>query len=110
MIGIIKKVLGLRQYSLRGAPAAAGEWCLVCLAFNLKRLPTLLQGYLRLWTAETASVNGGGCLPDAPTRLAVRRRGCACDTPQRAVIGCYDCQQSRGTKHVPSGPFSPTSC
>lgn len=44
VIGIIKEVLGFRQFSLRGAPAAAGEWCLVCVAFNLKRLHTLLQG------------------------------------------------------------------
>jgi len=44
VIGIIKEVLGFRQFSLRGEQAAAGEWCLVCLAFNLKRLHTLLQG------------------------------------------------------------------
>jgi transposase len=44
VIGIIKAVLGFRQFSLRGEQAAAGEWCLVCLAFNLKRLHTLLQG------------------------------------------------------------------
>ena len=44
VIGIIKEVLGFRQFSLRGEHAAAGEWCLVCLAFNLKRLHTLLQG------------------------------------------------------------------
>jgi hypothetical protein len=37
VIGIIKEVLGFRQFSLRGIWAAAGEWCLVCLAFNLKR-------------------------------------------------------------------------
>ncbi len=42
VIGIIKEVLGFRQFSLRGLMAAAGEWCLVCLAFNLKRLHTLL--------------------------------------------------------------------
>ncbi len=41
VIGIIKEVLGFRQFSLRGTAAAAGEWCLVCLAFNLKRLHTL---------------------------------------------------------------------
>ena len=41
VIGIIKEVLGFRQFSLRGLPAAAGEWCLVCLAFNLKRLHVL---------------------------------------------------------------------
>jgi len=43
VIGIIKEVLGFRQFSLRGLEAAAGEWCLVCLAFNLKRMHTLFQ-------------------------------------------------------------------
>ena len=41
VIGIIKEILGFRQFSLRGLAAAAGEWCLVCLAFNLKRLHVL---------------------------------------------------------------------
>ena len=41
VIGIIKEMLGFRQFSLRGLVAAAGEWCLVCLAFNLKRLQVL---------------------------------------------------------------------
>jgi len=41
VLGIITEVLGFRQFSLRGAEAAAGEWCLVCLAFNLKRFHTL---------------------------------------------------------------------
>jgi len=41
VIGIIKEVLGFRQFSLRGLLAAAGEWSLVCLAFNLKRLHVL---------------------------------------------------------------------
>lgn len=44
VIGIIKEVLGFRQFSLRGQAAAAGEWILVCLAFNLKRLHTLHLG------------------------------------------------------------------
>ncbi len=42
VIGIIKEVLGFRQFSLRGLEAAAGEWCLVCLAWNLKRLHKLV--------------------------------------------------------------------
>src|SRR5712692_9888377 len=41
VIGVIKDVLGFRQFSLRGLGAVAGEWCLVCLAFNLKRFHTL---------------------------------------------------------------------
>lgn len=44
VIGIMKEVLGFRQFSLRGQTAAAGEWLLVCLAFNLKRLHTLQVG------------------------------------------------------------------
>jgi transposase len=44
VIGIIKEVLGFRQFSLRGLVAAAGEWSLVCLAWNLKRLHKLATG------------------------------------------------------------------
>jgi len=46
VIGIMKEVLGFRQFSLRGQAAAAGEWCLVCLAFNCKRLHTLSRASL----------------------------------------------------------------
>lgn len=41
VFGIIKEVMGFRQFSLRGLIAAAGEWNLVCLAYNLKRLHIL---------------------------------------------------------------------
>jgi transposase len=41
VIGIIKEILGFRQFSLRGLINAAGEWCLVCLAFNLKRMHSI---------------------------------------------------------------------
>lgn len=44
VIGIIKEVLGFRQFSLRGLLNAAAEWTLVCLAYNLKRLHTLQYG------------------------------------------------------------------
>lgn len=44
VLGIIKEVLGFRQFSLRGLVAAGGEWTLVCLAYNLKRLHTLHLG------------------------------------------------------------------
>lgn len=42
VIGIIKEILGFRQFSLRGLLKAAGEWNLVCIGYNLKRLHTLL--------------------------------------------------------------------
>ena len=41
VFGIIKEVMGFRQFSLRGLAKAAGEWNLVCLAYNLKRLHVL---------------------------------------------------------------------
>lgn len=44
VIGIIKEVLGFRQFSLRGLAAVRGEWTLVCLAYNLKRLHILQLG------------------------------------------------------------------
>jgi len=44
VIGIIKETLGFRQFSLRGLVAVAGEWCLVCLAYDLKRMHSLVTG------------------------------------------------------------------
>lgn len=41
VFGIIKSVLGFRQFSLRGLKKATGEWTLVCLAWNLKRMAVL---------------------------------------------------------------------
>ena len=41
VIGIIKEILGFRQFSLRGLKNVASEWCLVCLAFNLKRMHSI---------------------------------------------------------------------
>lgn len=38
VIGWIKEVLGFRRFSLRGVTKARGEWNVVCLAVNLKRL------------------------------------------------------------------------
>jgi len=41
VFGIIKEVMGFRRFLLRGLDAVRGEWRLVCLAFNLKRLCAL---------------------------------------------------------------------
>src|SRR5581483_1095307 len=49
VIGIIKEVLGFRQFSLRGVKSAAGEWALVCLAFNFKRLHVLFPQARLAW-------------------------------------------------------------
>jgi transposase len=38
VFGIIKSVMGFRQFHVRGLDAASGEWTLVTMAWNLKRL------------------------------------------------------------------------
>jgi hypothetical protein len=44
VFGVIKAVLGFRQFLLRGLQNVRGEWALVCLAYNLKRLHRLGVG------------------------------------------------------------------
>jgi len=44
VLGLSKAILGCRPCSLRGVWAAAGAWCLVCRACNVKRLHTLTMG------------------------------------------------------------------
>lgn len=41
VFGIIKQVMGFRQFSLRGLKKVAGEWNLVKCAYNLKRMHAL---------------------------------------------------------------------
>jgi transposase len=41
--GIIKEVMGFRSFLLRGVEKVSGEWELVCLSYNLKRLHNLTK-------------------------------------------------------------------
>jgi transposase len=41
VFGWIKQVLGFRRFSLRGITKVQGEWDLVCMAMNLKRMHSL---------------------------------------------------------------------
>jgi transposase len=41
VFGIIKAVMGFRGFMLRGKEAAAGEWNLACMAYNIKRMHAL---------------------------------------------------------------------
>ena len=41
VFGIIKRVMGWRQMSMRGLEKARGEWSLVTMAWNIKRLHVL---------------------------------------------------------------------
>lgn len=43
VFGIIKSVMGFKQFMLRGLEKVSGEWTLVCLAYNLKRMHIMTQ-------------------------------------------------------------------
>jgi len=38
VFGVMKHIMGFRQFMLRGFEKAKGEWNLICIAYNLKRL------------------------------------------------------------------------
>ena len=41
--GIIKETLGFRQFSLRGMTTVAGEWALVCMTYNIRKIGQKIQ-------------------------------------------------------------------
>ena len=43
VFGWVKHVMGFRQFSLRGLTKVKGEWSLVCLALNVRRLWALQE-------------------------------------------------------------------
>lgn len=45
VFGIIKSVLGFRQFSLRGLDNARGEWSLITMSWNLNRMSALAANY-----------------------------------------------------------------
>lgn len=54
MFGIIKSVLGFRQFLMRGLEKVNIEWDLVTLAYNFKRMHKLTNGQRSLAMAEAA--------------------------------------------------------
>jgi transposase len=49
VFGIIKSVMGFRQFMLRGLENVGHEWTLVCLAWNLKRMAVLRPNSVPSW-------------------------------------------------------------
>jgi transposase len=72
VFGIIKSVLGFRQFHLRGLDAASGEWTLVTMAWNLKRLFNLMSAAAR--TAAAACFKTSGINPKRAIRAAGRSK------------------------------------
>jgi len=45
VFGVLKERLGFRRFSLRGSVKVNGEFNLLCLAYNLKKLAKFLNGH-----------------------------------------------------------------
>jgi transposase len=112
VIGCLKEVLGFRQCSLRGLNAAAGEWCLLCLAWNLKRLHVLSRAQQCPLPAPAApgalrpAPRGRGASVTLESRLRWAAAAAVC-----GVLRLIRVQQAArfallGCPHA----FSPTSC
>ena len=59
VFGQIKRVLGFRQFMLRGFDRISGEWCLVTMAYNIRRLFQLRGGRTKAAGKAVCRVPGG---------------------------------------------------
>lgn len=61
VFGIIKSVMGFRQFHLRGLNGVSGEWTLVSMAWNVKRLFNLKQLSGLQQTCSSSCTLAGAC-------------------------------------------------
>ncbi len=85
--GWIKHVLGFRRFSLRGLATVQGEWDLVCLALNTKRLHALMRRNtrgMRLATTTDRRASGSVAGQAAPQgRILLSASPFAKELPRR---------------------------
>ena len=77
VFGIIKSVLGFRQFHVRGLDGASGEWTLVTMAWNLKRLFNL--------QSAAARTTAAACLKTSQTRPKQSIRSTRCSISAAAT-------------------------
>jgi len=94
VFGIIKSVLGFRQFLLRGLDKVRGEWSLVTMAWNIKRMFTLKPRLMR--PARVPAAKKKRPQGDIGGRDAIRRPSRFCR------------RQNRSRPSVSS--LSPTGC
>jgi len=119
VLGWIKAVLGFQRFSLRGEAKARGEWTVVCLAVNLKRLHrlTLASGETaprratRPW-ARSDCPQTPRAVPASPNRVLGRT-----DTNGRGILGAAAfvlnrCRADSETNPIIAGhaPATTTTC
>ncbi len=69
VFGIIKSVLGFRQFLLRGLDKVRGEWSLVTMAWNLKRMFALAGAN---WSNRHFAIRFGALAPQTVRRNSPR--------------------------------------
>ena len=84
VFGIIKSVLGFRQFLLRGLDKVRGEWSLVTMAWNLKRMFTLCSA--QCGGARASSPKTKATATDTGTRAPNRRRLAVKSTARRREL------------------------
>jgi hypothetical protein len=83
VFGIIKSVLGSRQFHLRGLESVSGEWALVTMAWNLKRLFNLKSATDKHAAAARAKT------PDTRRKPAIRSSSRGIPAIQIPQIGTH---------------------
>jgi len=90
VFGIIKQAMGFRQFLLRGVDKVSGEWQLVALAYNCKRLCRLRGGHKGRGPARGLHKNHRGPRP-LRRRLRLHRRS-------DSLLRCRGYLRSRHTR------------
>ena len=107
VFGIVKSVLGFRQFHLRGLDRVSGEWTLVSIAWNLKRLFNLQQ----------QSISSPA--PRSPARAQPQNAGSRPSKPraEAALTRLWSLLHDAATEFLNRWPFdafytplSPTGC
>jgi transposase len=94
--GIIKSALGFRQFTLRGAEKVNGEWRLVALAYNCKRLC-----HLRRRAKDQTPTT-----PSGPrTQRSNRRRRTHASRPPLVAVFLSPPQPAAFDRNLPSKPW-----
>ncbi len=91
--GWIKEAMGFRRFSVRGLAKVRGEWDLVCLALNLRRMKTLMVAWMAGIRPRKPRPDVAGGAIAAPAGRGRRRAGIA----QAA-------SPSAGRRNPPGGP------
>ena len=83
--GWIKEAMGFRRFSVRGLAKVRGEWDLVCLALNLRRMKTLMAAWMAgICSPKPRPAAAGGAIAAAAGR-GRRRAGTARAAPPGGV-------------------------